>query len=156
MSEQKLPSEVSTKEKRYQFSLQILVQLIVFLLGYIASENFTKPTGLNGTLILLVIGILSFAVYLIPSSRVNPDRVDSIPSYWNTRIVALEELRLNFQLQKPGALKTLSLQIYLSSLEANYQAALFENRETLAKRFKELIDRYESELERISSNNRQD
>lgn len=40
------------------------------------------------------------------------------------------------------------MNLYLSGLEINYEAALLEGREALAKRFRELIDRCENELQK--------
>lgn len=133
-------------ERRYQFLVQTLLQFIIFLMGYIASRPISETTGIDPLLILLIIGFLSFTIYLLPTSHLNSsNKITPIPEYWNDRIIALQ--RLWFQTRiTDEPLRSRLMEVYLSGLEMNYQAALIEGRDALAKRFRELIDKCENEL----------
>jgi hypothetical protein len=132
-------------EKSYQFTIQVLVQIIVFLLGYAISKPISETVKIEPVLILFIVGILSFIVYLLPSSQSSSsNKITPLPNYWNTRINALADLWLEIQsVDEP--LKSTFLKLYVSGLERNYEAALLEGREALAKRFRELIEKYEKQ-----------
>jgi len=133
-------------EKRYQFTVQILFQIIIFLLGYAISKPIGETAKIEPVLILLVIGILSFTIYFLPiGQKTSSDKITLIPEYWNTRINALSNLWLQYQYSE-GSLKTTILKAYVSGLERNYEAALLEGREALAKRFRELIEKFENQI----------
>lgn len=122
-------------------------QVVIFLLGYIASTPISERTGLAPSIMVLAIGLFSFAIYLLPSSHSgSTTRINPIPGYWNTRISALAHMRLVAQTEKEP-LKTIAWRNYLYGLETNYEAALLEGREALAKRFRELIEKYEHKVE---------
>jgi len=150
MSETKHPQPSSfPTEKRYQFVIQAFLQIIIFLLGYVISRPIGERTNVDPLLILFLIGFASSAVYLLRNSYSSNSsgKISSIPRYWNDRIIGLQSLWFDTKIAKEPRRSTM-MNLYLSGLEINYEAALLEGREALAKRFRELIDRCENELQK--------
>lgn len=144
MSELKPPE--TPVEKRYQLTIQALVQIVIFLLGYVISMPIGEKTNVQPVIILFIVGVLSFAIYFLPiGQKGSSENITTIPDYWNTRIKALSSLWLQYQNEKEP-LKTTILMIYLSGLEMNYEAALLEGREALARRFRELIEKFQKQI----------
>jgi len=149
MSKHELPKEILKAQIYYlQFQIKIFIQFIIFLLGYITSGHISMQTGIESTIILLIIGGASFLIYLVPGTQESREG-QSIPRYWHDWIVAAERLR-HAAIQN-DRVSLVILRVYLSALEILYQTSIIEGRTELAQRFRELIDRYENMLESKNS-----
>ena len=60
ISEKELLTNISAIEKRYQFTVQLFSQFIIFLFDYIVAMPIGKTTNLELLLIIFIVGLLSF------------------------------------------------------------------------------------------------
>jgi hypothetical protein len=140
MEEQNIPKG-TFKTEDYRFQVGVFIQIIIFLLGYVASNPLSEKFGIDSAIIVIIIGLISFTIYLIPGiSAHNGEK--TIPNYWNNRIIATQKIRM--MAEKEGF--EFMWKYYLMSLEIQYQTALLEGRIELANRFKELITKYEDKI----------